>query len=75
MTTESQKRRKSSRELEVEYLVGEIGMERHAAERGLEDEDLWIVLPEMRFAPASAAEVLEREGRQRAEVRRLMERR
>jgi hypothetical protein len=38
------------RDEEIRHLVEEIGMEPWAAERVLEDDDLWIVVPEQRFA-------------------------
>ncbi len=41
---------RTEHEREVEYLVKEMGLERDYAERVMEDEDLWLIIPEQRYA-------------------------
>ena len=39
-----------TREEEIRYLVEEVGLDRRQAELVLRDDDLWMLLPEYRFA-------------------------
>jgi len=58
----AQERADQAREREIEQLVGEIGMERAEAERVLEDDDLWLVYPEVRYGFEGEEAVRQWEG-------------
>ncbi len=55
----------TERERIIQYLITEIGGDREEAERRLEDGDLWLVEPALRFPFATAEEAVE-EWRQAA---------